>query len=39
MLFDKAAFVKQHSELHEKFQKEVAAKITRLPAEWASYPR
>ena len=39
MLFDKAAFVKQHPELHEKFQKEVAAKITRLPAEWASYAR
>lgn len=38
MLFDKAAFIKQHEDLHNKFQRDVPAKITRLPAEWASYP-
>ena len=39
MLFDKAAFIREHEELHNKFQREVPSKITRLPAEWASYPR
>jgi hypothetical protein len=39
MLFDKAAFIKKHDDLHNKFQREVPPKITRLPAEWASYPR
>jgi hypothetical protein len=39
MLFDKAAFVEKHADLHQKFQKEVAAKIMRSPAEWASYLR
>lgn len=39
MLFDKSAFKKEHDDLHKKFQREVPAKISRLPAEWASYPR
>jgi hypothetical protein len=39
MLFDKTAFIKQHEDLHNKFQRDVPAKTTRLPAEWASYPR
>jgi hypothetical protein len=39
MLFDKSAFIKQHEDLHNKFQRDVPAKTTRLPAEWASYPR
>jgi hypothetical protein len=39
MLFEKAAFIKEHEDLHIKFQRDVPAKITRLPAEWASYPR
>jgi hypothetical protein len=39
MLFDKAAFLKEHDDLHNKFQREVPPKIAKLPAEWASYPR